>query len=129
MNALPEVTITRTDRRRLVALATAALPSERDGVAASMLLSEIARATVVSQESLPANVVGFGRDVEVRDNIEGTIRHLRIVFPGEEGRSKETISVLTPAGAALFGVSVGASITWCTAGRDRMSLTVLRVRS
>jgi Rnk N-terminus len=54
MNALPEVTITSTDRRRLVPLATAALPSERDGVAASMLLSEIGRANIVRGPLLTA---------------------------------------------------------------------------
>lgn len=127
MSKLPEVTITAMDRCRLVALATAALPSERDGVAASMLLSEIARATVVS-ECLPANVVGVGCRVDVRDNVKGITEHLRLVLPGEEDGSKETISVLTPTGAALLGLSEGASMEWCTVGRDRMSLTLLRVR-
>jgi regulator of nucleoside diphosphate kinase len=127
MNALPEVKMTSSDRRRLVALATAALPSERDGVAASMLLSEIARATVVSEGLLPLNVVTIGCEVEVRNNIKGANKHLRIVFPGEERGSEEAISILTPVGAALFGLSEGASIEWCTAARDRMSLTVVRV--
>lgn len=127
MNTLPEVTMTSTDRRRLVALATAALPSERDGVAASMLLSEIARATVVSEATLPSNVVIIGRKVEVRDNIKGCNKYLRIVFPGEERGSEEGISILTPIGAALFGLSEGASIEWCTAARERMSLTVVRL--
>jgi regulator of nucleoside diphosphate kinase len=111
----------------LVALATAALPSERDGIAASMLLSEIARATVVSEATLPSNVVVIGRKVEVRGNVKGTNKCLRIVFPGEERGSEDAISILTPIGAALFGLSEGASIEWCTAARDRMSLTVVRL--
>jgi regulator of nucleoside diphosphate kinase len=121
------VTITSTDRRRLVPLATAALPSERDGVAASMLLSEIGRANIVLPQSLPPNVVTMDCEIEVRDNIEGTIERLRIVFPGEEDGSRHAISVLTQVGAALLGLSEGASIDWCTTGRDRKSFTVLSV--
>jgi regulator of nucleoside diphosphate kinase len=127
MSALPEVTITSTDRRRLVAVATAALPSRHDGVAASMLLSEIARASVVAPESLPATVVGIGCEIDVRDNIMGTTEHLRIVFPGEEDGGAHAISVLTPLGATLIGLREGASIDWCTPTRDRKSHTVLRV--
>ena len=128
LNSLPEVTITNTDRQRLVSMDTAALPSQRDGVAASMLLGEIARATVVLPEPLPPNAIVMNCDVEVRDNIKKAIKHLRIVLPGEEDRGQHGVSVLTPIGAALVGLSEGASIKWCTAVGDRSSYTVLRVR-
>jgi regulator of nucleoside diphosphate kinase len=128
MNPLPDVTITSEDRERLLSLATAALPSRRDGVAASMLLGEIGRATIVPSESLPPDVVGMDCDVEVRDNIKNTTEHLRIVFPSDEDGDGSAISVLTPVGAALLGLSEGASMDWCTAARDRKSLTVIRVR-
>ena len=68
LNSLPEVTITNTDRQRLVSMATAVLRSQRDGVAASMLLGEIARATVVLPEPLPPNAIVMNCDVEVRDS-------------------------------------------------------------
>ena len=68
LNSLPEVRITNTDRQQLVSMATAALPSQRDGVAASMLLGEIARATVVLPEPLPPNAIVMNCDVEVRDS-------------------------------------------------------------
>src|SRR4051794_22130223 len=95
MNALPDITITTTDRQRLVSIATAALPSPFDGVAASMLLSEIARAEVVPPEALPSNVVRMGCEVEIRDNIKGTHEYVRIVFPGEEPGDAQAISILT----------------------------------
>jgi regulator of nucleoside diphosphate kinase len=100
MHALPEVTITSTDRQRLVPIATAALASERGGLCPSMLLGEIARATVVQADSLPPNVVDMGSAVEVRDNIRETTDVLRIVYPGEEDSSGHKILVLTPLGAA-----------------------------
>ena len=128
LNSLPEVTITNTDRQRLVSMATAALRSQRDGVAASMLLGEIARATVILPEPLPPNAIVMNCDVEVRDNIKKAIKYLRIVLPGEEDRCQHGVSVLTPIGAALVGLSEGASIKWCTPVGDRSSYRVLRVR-
>ena len=74
------------------------------------------------------NAVVMNCDVEVRDNIKKAIKHLRIVFPGEEDRGRHGVSVLTPIGAALVGLSEGASIEWCTPVGDRSSYTVLRVR-
>jgi regulator of nucleoside diphosphate kinase len=109
-------------------MATAALSSQRDGMAASTLLGEIARATVVPPEPLPPNAVVTNCDVEVRDNIKKAIKHLRIVLPRDEDRGQHGVSVLTPIGAALAGLSEGASIEWCTPARDRRSFTVLRVR-
>lgn len=73
-----------------------------------MLLGEIARATVVLPEPLPPNAVVMNCDVEVRNNIKKAIKHLRIVLPGEEDRGQHGVSVLTPIGAALVGLSEGA---------------------
>lgn len=128
MQTLPKVTMTSTDHQRLVPLAVAALAGERDGRAASMLLGEIGRATIVPPDSLPPNVVKLNSDIEVRDNIRNTIDRLWIVYPGEEDAGGNSLSVLTPTGAALLGLSEGASIDWCTPARDRKSFTVLRVR-
>jgi regulator of nucleoside diphosphate kinase len=127
MHWFPEITITTADRRRLVSLATAALADRRDGVAASMLLSKIAEAAVVTPDLLPSTVVAMESEVEVRDNIKETTEHLRIVFPSDADSGGKTISVLTSVGAALFGLSEGASIEWCTTAKDRKNLTVLRV--
>ena len=126
LNSLPEVGITNTDRQQLVSTATAALPSQRDGVAASMLLGEIARATVVLPEPLPPNAIVMNCDVEVRYNIKKAIKHLHIVFLARKSVVKHGVSVLTPIGAALVGLSDVASR--CTPVGDRSSYTVLRVR-
>ena len=80
------------------------------------------------REPLPPNAIVMNCDVEVRDNIKKAIKHLRIVLPGEEDRGQHGVSVLTPIGAALVGLSEGASIKWCTPVGDRSSYTVLRVR-
>lgn len=87
----------------------------------------MARAAVVPPEALPSNVVRMGCEVEVRDNIKGTAEHVRVVFPGEQAGCRQTVSILTPLGAALIGLCEGASMEWCTTARDRKSFTVLRV--
>ena len=69
-------------------MATAALPSQRDGMAASTLLGEIARATAVPPEPLPPNAVVMNCDAEVRDSIKKAIKHVRIILPREEDRGQ-----------------------------------------
>jgi regulator of nucleoside diphosphate kinase len=90
-----------------------------------MLLSEVRRARIVAEDSLPAQVVAVQSEVEVRDNITNTSRRLRLVCPEDADLDKNAVSVLTPFGASLVGLSVGASMDWCTAARDRRSITVL----
>jgi transcription elongation GreA/GreB family factor len=92
---------TNAARQRLVSMAADALPGQRDGVAASILLGKIEQAMVVSPESLPPSAVGMKCEVEVRDNIKKAVKHLRIGFHGEEDRGRHGVSVLTPIGAAL----------------------------
>jgi regulator of nucleoside diphosphate kinase len=91
-----------------------------------MLLGEVARATIVAEEALPAEVVVVPSEVEIHDNMTNTRRLLRLVYPEETALDSNSVSVLTPLGASLIGLSVGDSIDWCTAARDRRSITVLR---
>jgi regulator of nucleoside diphosphate kinase len=123
---LPPITIAKSDRDRLISIATVALGSERASPAASMLLSEIGRATIVVQDSLPPQVVAVHSEVEIRDNVTNTKRRLRLVYPEDATLDSNMVSVLTPLGAALVGLSVGDTIDWCTATGDQSSVTVLR---
>lgn len=123
---LPPIMIAKDDRDRLMSIATAALESERATPVAAMLLSEVGRATIVAQDSLPSQVVAVHAEVEIHDNITNTNRRLRLVYPEDATLDPNMVSVLTPLGAALVGLSVGDSIDWCTATGDRNSVTVLR---
>jgi len=124
---LPTIVIGKIDRQRLVSVAKDALRSARPAPAASTLLSEIARARTVSKKFLPTNVVAMHRQVEIRDNITSRKTRLRLIYPDEAISDTEALSVVTPMGAALIGLSEGDSIDWCSAGGDRQSVTVLRV--
>ncbi|GEP07041.1 hypothetical protein MOX02_50790 [Methylobacterium oxalidis] len=51
-----------------------------------------------------------------------------LVYPGEADIGQARISVLTPVGAALLGLSKGQSISWTTRTGAGKQLTVLDVR-
>ena len=51
---------------------------------------------------------------------------MTLVFPDEADLASGKVSVMTPVGVALIGLSVGQSIEWRTPGGAR-SLTVLKV--
>ena len=125
---LPPAMISETDREKLVSVATAALTDRRVSAAASNLLREIHRATIVPDDQLPANVVAVHSNVDVHDNLTGKSSRVMLVFPDEKPTKPSAVSVLTPLGVALVGLSEGASIDWCTASGDRSSKTVLRCK-
>ena len=105
----PNIIVSETDHDRLTSLAVAA--EERAPDVASSLQSEMDRARVVPAESLPAHVVQMGSTVEF-DAGAGQRRRVTLVFPGEADLAKGRISILTPIGAALIGLSPGQSIIW-----------------
>jgi len=122
---IPAVKLTKADRDRLASAAMIALAHERPSPAASMLLREIFRATIVDGDSPLPHVVAPHRNIEIHDNITDTKRQLQIVYPGENETNHDAISVLSPLGAALIGLSVGDTFEWCNIYGDRYSVTVL----
>lgn len=120
----PSIIVSDTDQSRLTTLATDAL--ERFPQAAQELLSEMERAAVVSAEAVPPNVVQMGSGVVFRSD-NGETRRVTLVFPGQADIAAGRISILTPIGAALIGLSEGQSITWRTRDGRLRQLTILAV--
>lgn len=123
---LPPITLAKDDRDRLVSIATAALGRERATLAAATLLSEVGRAKIVVQGTLPPQVVAVNSEAEIHDNITNTDIRLRLVYPEDAALDSSNVSVLTRLDAVLVGLSVGDSIDRCTPAGDRSSITVLR---
>lgn len=124
MTDLPPITMTQTDRDRLAPLAEAAtsiFPRTAD-----FLIREVERAQIV--DGAPVNLVTMGAEVEFRDDVSGDVRRMRLVYPEEADVGAGKISVLTPVGAALIGLSVGQSIEFQTPAGGWRSLTALGVR-
>jgi len=66
-------------------------------------------------------------EVEFRDETTGQVRRVTLVYPNEADVAVGRISVLTPIGAALIGLSVSQTMEWETPGGERRSLTILSV--
>lgn len=92
------------------------------------LLDEIDRATICSRANIPPNVVTMGSDVTFLDAKSGAERTVCLVYPGDADISAGRISILTPIGAGLIGLSVGQSINWPDRGGAEHRLTIVAVQ-
>ena len=120
---LPPIAIPRRDMEKLARIADAATGLlEQTG---DFLAREIDRARVIEDfERLPG-LVAMGSRVTFRDDVTGQVRTVTLVYPDEADLAQGRISVLTPVGAALIGLSVSQSIEWLTVSGGRRSLSVL----
>jgi regulator of nucleoside diphosphate kinase len=121
-----ELIIGRRDLGRLDVLLGGVPPKHADKVRA-FLLSELTRAKVVEDLSVPPTVVAMHSTIEFRDDDTGRFLTVKLVYPHEIAEHEHAISVLTPVGAALIGLSEGQSIGYETPDGRMKTLTVLRV--
>lgn len=85
---------------------------QRAPVVSAMLLAEIDRAEIHTAGTLPEGVVSLGSEVDYVDEATEARRTVQLVLPGEADIEAGRISVMTPVGAGLIGLSVGQSIDW-----------------
>ncbi|MCA0319107.1 MAG: nucleoside diphosphate kinase regulator [Proteobacteria bacterium] len=123
--AMPAIIVSETDHRIVTALANSAY--ERIPDVAETLLDEMDRARVVPVARRPADVVGLGSEIDYVSDA-GEARTVRLVMPAEADISSGRISVLTPVGAALIGLSPGQSFNWTGPSGHPHRLTVSAVR-
>lgn len=116
----PAITIARSDHRKLLAFATGL--EARDPDLAESLFAELERARVVDDHRVAADIVRIGSAVTYA--ADGEARTVTLVYPGEADISLGRISVLTPVGTALLGLSPGQSIGWTDRGGRGHRLTV-----
>ena len=109
---------------RLVALAERARAQAPE--LADRLLSEIERADLRAPGEMPADVVTLGSEVTFRE--QDRTRTVQIVAPEDADIERGRISVLTPVGAALLGLTVGQKISWDMPDKRVAVLEVLAVR-
>ena len=58
----------------------------------------------------------------------GKVQEIILVYPLDADITRRRVSVLTPVGAALLGLSVNQTISFHTRIGERRELTVLKVR-
>jgi len=120
----PRLIIDERAYPRLMALAERARAQVPD--LADRLIEEIERADLRAPTDMPDNVVTLGSEVTYRHG-ERT-QSVRIVAPEDADIESRRISVLTPVGAALLGLTVGQQISWEMPDKRAAVLEVLAVR-
>jgi regulator of nucleoside diphosphate kinase len=120
----PTIRMTETDHDRLSFLVDG-LHAPSPG--AALLEEELERATVVGSRYRGPAFVRLNSIVEYQDLDSGQVRRLRIVLPKDARIEDDSISVLSPAGAALLGLAAGQTIHWKVADGRTRTLKVLSV--
>ena len=91
------------------------------------LREELDRAHVLPAEKLRPDIVSLGSQVEFRDEQTGKSQEVILVYPLHADIARRRVSVLTPVGAALLGLSVNQTISFRARTGERRELKVLKV--
>jgi regulator of nucleoside diphosphate kinase len=108
-----------------MALADKAVEQNMD--IAEFLLEELTRAFVVPDGKCADNVVRVGSRVTYREESTSRIRRVTLSYPRDANIEHNRISILTPIGAALIGLSIAQTIEWPTPDGRTDAITVLDV--
>lgn len=119
---LPEIVIRAKDEDRLAELANSLLDSRPE--LGDALLAELARARLATDDAI-TNTVQMGSTVTYE--ADGRSRQVTLVYPANANIDAGCISVATPIGTALLGLSEGQSIEWTARDGRRQQLTIVSV--
>ncbi|MDM9644822.1 nucleoside diphosphate kinase regulator [Rhizobium sp. S163] len=120
----PSIAIARSEHERLTKLAEAF--AVRTPEVSDELLTELERARVVDDAKIPGDVVRMGSSLRYTSDL-GEDRSVTLVYPGDADIAAGRISIMTPIGAALIGLSPGQSIDWRARDGRVHRLTVQKV--
>ena len=121
----PSLIISSLDADRLDTLLAAPLPG---GTAAYQpLLDELARAEIVEPQDMPPGVVTMNSTVRFDIGAPDGQFCLTLAYPKDMNTMQNGISVLTPIGTALLGLSVGDQIDWPRPDGQLMKVAILDV--
>jgi regulator of nucleoside diphosphate kinase len=119
----PTIRLTQRDFDRLSDLADAYAAAGRPLAA---LEEELSRAEILRDDAAPRDIVTIDATVEYEDE-DGTRRAVTLVLPQEADIDRQRVSVTTPVGSALLGLSVGQTIDWTLPDGRRRRYRVLAV--
>lgn len=103
----PKIMVSSDDYIRLHSM----LDNMPDSAAVDRLVDELERAEIINSENMPENVVTMHSTVTFTVLSTRKTFTYTLVYP-HEANSDGRLSVLTPVGSALIGLSVGQEIEW-----------------
>ncbi|MFC0134961.1 nucleoside diphosphate kinase regulator [Massilia eurypsychrophila] len=121
----PPITISSLDAERLETLAGATSPPA--DASRQALLDELARADIVEPQDMPPGVVTMNSTVRFEIDAPGEQFCLTLAYPKDMDRLSNGISILTPIGTALLGLSVGDTIDWPRPDGQLLQVRLLEV--
>jgi regulator of nucleoside diphosphate kinase len=123
----PEIIYLRTSDAETLERLIQGVSDGRDAPGAALLDEELARATIVPDDALPPQTVALDSRVRFQDENTGQVREVTLVVPSKVSPEEGRISVLSPIGSALIGLSVHDDIDWPVPGGKLRRLRVLDV--
>ena len=120
-------TISDIDHVRLAAIARSGQVPRRFPPSATLLSRELDRASVRKPQQVPVTVIRMGSRFAFCDGFTDRVRHGVLVFPGDEVLANDRISILSPLGSALIGMSEKQRVRWQSATGQWRMLEILRV--
>lgn len=121
----PEIIISSKDLERLEGLLYA--PAARTRRDLDGLRDELERAEVREPEDMPADVIRMESRARFHDLQADRVYEFTLVYPGNAAPDTDRVSIFSPAGSALLGLSKGQIIEWPTAEARMARLEVLDV--
>ncbi len=125
MNMNPPITVNSNDFETLHEL-LARLPDDAPDPV-PFLRAELDRAEVVEPTKVPPRVVTMNSTVRFMVGTNDQVLERTLVYPGKPNVGVGAISVMTPVGSALLGVTEGDSIEWVRDGDATMVVRVIEV--
>ena len=121
----PSIIVSSSDLERLEGLL--ALPAFRSRSELDGLRAELERASVKEPADMPLDVITMNSRARFVEEGTGREYELTLAYPGDASAADRRVSIFSPAGSALLGLSAGQSIDWPAGDGKLIRLTVLEV--
>lgn len=122
MNLTPEIKISSNDYERLNSM----ISRQPKDQGINLLIDELDRAEIIPISEMPQDVVRMHSEVTFTVSSTGKTFVARLVYPSEK-TFDGAISVLSPAGSALLGLTAGESIEWPLSNDRKAMVTIEKV--
>jgi regulator of nucleoside diphosphate kinase len=125
MSKRPEITISSLDSDRLYQLIESLPKNTLVGI--SELEQELDRANIVDPSEVPSTVVTMNSTVKFFVESSKDEFLLTLVYPKDIDSTGNTISILSPVGSALLGLSLGDQIEWPKPGGGLIKVKIQEI--
>lgn len=107
---LPAITVSTLDFKRIESVLDALPPAFEE--VRDKLFAELDRADLVEPLAVPPTLVTMNSRVRFTILATGATMVKTLVYPKDQAANGNNVSILTPLGSALLGLSVGQEIEW-----------------